>query len=206
MRGRGWLILGAAAGVAIGFAHVGQVADPARSLANGAQQAVGSGGHRLLSSAAGHGAPRTAVETVGALLVVVVPGLAALLLVVAARSALRLRGLVAVVLVGLGVAAYAYQPGRTASEALVVALVLAGVAVVAAGPLVAAPLCALAGLIGAEFVSRLVANRGALSDTVAAGVHQAVYHSAGSSMLLQVGVLVLAAVPFAVIARLILSQ
>ncbi len=134
----------------------------------------------------------------GALLVVVVPGLAALLLVVAARSALRLRGLVAVLLVGLGVAAYAYQPGRTASEALIVTLVLAGVAVVAAGPLVAAPLCALAGLIGAEFVSRLVANRGALSDSVAAGVHQAVYHTGGSSLALHAGVLVLAAVPFAV--------
>ncbi len=47
MRGRVWLILGAAVGVAIGFAHVGQLADPARSLANGAEQAVGSGGHRL---------------------------------------------------------------------------------------------------------------------------------------------------------------
>jgi hypothetical protein len=206
VRGRVWLILGAAAGVAIAFAHVGQFADPARSLANGAQQAVGSGGHRLLASAAGHGVPRTAVGTVAALLVVVVPGVAALLLVVAARCALRLRGLVAILLVGLGVAAYAYQPGRTASEAVVVALVLAGVAVVAAGPVVAAPLCALAGLIGAEFVSRLVANRGALFDTVAVGVHQAVFHTGGSSLALQAGVIILAVVPFVVMARLILSE
>jgi hypothetical protein len=206
MRGRVWLVLGAAAGVAMAVLHVGSVADPARSLANSAQQVVGTGGHKLLTSAAGHGAPRRAVQAVAALLVVLVPGVTALLLVAAARSALRLRGLIAVLLVGLGVAAYAYQPGRTAWEALVVAVVLAAVAILASGPLVAAPLCTLAGLIAAEFVSRLLANRAALSHQAAAAVHQAMYHTGGSSLGLQAGVLVLAAVPLVVTARLILSR
>jgi hypothetical protein len=206
MRGRVWLVLGAAAGVAMAVLHVGSVADPARSLANSAQKVVGTGGHKLLSSAAGHGAPRPTIQAVAALLVVVVPGVTALLLVAAARSALRLRGLVAVLLLGLGVAAYAYQPGRTASEALVVAVVLAAVAILASGPLVAAPLCALAGLIGVEFVPRLLANRAAMSNDAAAAVHQAVYHTGGSSLALQAGVVVLAVVPFVLIARLILSR
>ena len=75
---------------------------------------------------------------------------------------------------------------REHRQAPVVALALAGVAVVAAGPPVAAPLCALAGLIGAD--------RGAVTDTVAAGVHQAAYHTGGSPVALQAGMLVPAAV------------
>jgi hypothetical protein len=206
MSGRVWFILGAAVGVAMAVLRVGSLAGPARSLANGAEHVVGTGGHKLLASAAGHGAPPRAVQAVTALLVVLVPGVTALLLVAAARTALRVRGLIAVLLVGLGVAAYAYQPGSTASEALVVAVVLAVVAIVAAGPLVAAPLCALAGLIGAEFLPRLLADRGALSNTAAGALHHALYNGSGSSAALQAGVLLLAAVPFVLVARLILSQ
>jgi hypothetical protein len=206
MKGRMWMIFGAAVGIALVVARVPYFAGATRSLADSVQQLVGAAGHRVITSAATHGAPRRAVQAVSAVLAVVVPGVTALLLVVAARGTLRLRAVIAVLLVALGGAAYAYQPRGVASGALLLAIAVAGVAVAATGPLVAAPLCALAGLIGAEFLPRLLARHSTLPNAPVEALHRALFDTAGSPLVLRVVVLVVAAVPFAVGARLILSS
>lgn len=201
-----WLIIGAAVGIALVVTRVPYFAGATRSLADSVQQLVGAGGHRVITSAASHGAPRRAVQGVSAVLAVMVPGVTALLLVVAARGTLRLRAVIAVLLVALGGAAYAYQPRGVASGALLLAIAVAGVAVAATGPLVAAPLCALAGLIGAEFLPRLLARHSTLPNAPVEALHQAIFDTTGSPLVLRVVVLVIAALPFAVGARLILSR
>ena len=76
----------------------------------------------------------------------------------------------------------------------------------ATGPLVAAPLTALASLIGAEFLPRLLARRSMVPNAPVEGLHQAMFNSPGSPVALRIGVLVIAALPFAIAARLILSS
>jgi hypothetical protein len=204
MKGRIWLIIGAAFGIALAIGQVPYVAGAARSLDDSIQQMVGAAGHKVITSAAGHGAPRRAVQSVSAVLAVIVPGITALLFVIAAKGSLRLRAVIAVLLVAVGGAAYAYQPRGVASGALVLAIVVAGAAVAATGPLVAAPLAALASLIGAEFLPRLLARRSMVPNAPVEALHQALFNSPGSPLALRIGVLVIAALPFALAARMLL--
>lgn len=203
MKGRIWLILGVLAGIAIGLGHLPYVAGAARSLSDTAQRLVDSGGTSLVHSAASHGAARRIVEGVAAAVAVLAPGITALLLVVAARLTIRFRVVIGVLVLALGIAGYHYAPAGTASGALGLAVVAAVVAVLATGPLVAAPLAALAGLIGTEYLPRLVSGRLSVPRGTVIEMHEALFAHAGAPTWLQVVVLVAAAVPFAVAARFV---
>jgi hypothetical protein len=206
MTGRIWLIGGVVLGVAIAAGEVPFVAGAAHSLSDTAQHIVGTGGHKLITSAAHHGVSRRIVNAATALLGVLVPGATALLLVVGAVGTLRLRAIVALALAVLGAASYAYQAGGVATGALVVALVVGAIALVATGPLVVAPLAALAGLIAGGFLPRLFERTATLPDAPVATLHQAIFNSAGSPLGLRVVVVIVGAIPFAVGARLVLSR
>jgi hypothetical protein len=196
------MVVGVVAGLALALGEVPYLAGAARSLADTAQRLVGTGGHRLVTSAARRGAPHTAVLIVTALLGVALPGVTALILVVAARGTLRLRALIALALVALGAATFAYQGHGVASGALVLALAVAGIAVAATGPLIVAPLSALAGLLCGETLPRILSRHSTLPDAPVAAIHAALYHSATSPGWLRVVVLIVAAVPFFFAARL----
>ncbi|MGH9059658.1 MAG: hypothetical protein ACRDZY_09130, partial [Acidimicrobiales bacterium] len=144
MKGRAWLIIGAVLGLALSLGKFPYLAGAARSLADTAEQLVAAGGHHLLTTTANHGASQRTVLIVTALLGVVLPGVTALLLVSAARGTLRIRAVVGLLVLALSAASFAYHPHGVATGAVVLALVVAGVAVALSGPLVAAPLCALA--------------------------------------------------------------
>lgn len=203
MKGRVWLLVGIAAGVAIAVGKLVFFAGAATSLSDTAQRVVGTAGLTLIHSAAHHGAPRRVVEGITAVLAVLAPGVTALLLICAARGALRLRALIGLLLAGLGVAAFFYLPHGVAAGVAGLALVAAGIAVVATGPLVATPLAALAAIIAASFLPQLLASKSALPNLPVSALHQAVFASAGSPLWLRIVVLVLAALPFAFAARLI---
>ena len=203
MKGRIWLLVGIAVGVAVGIGKLAYFAGAATSLCDTAQRLVGSGGHALVRSAAGHGASRRTLDAITAVVAVLVPGVTALLLVYAARATLHLRAVVALVMAGLGVAAFFYLPHGVAAGAAVLAFVAAGVAVAATGPLVAAPLAALGALIATEFLPRILASHSTLPNVPVAALNQAIFAGAGSPVWLRVVVLVLAALPFALAARLV---
>ncbi len=74
------------------------------------------------------------------------------------------------------------------------------------GPLVAAPLAGLAALIGAEFLPQIVEGRSTLATANVAAFHQALVNRAGIPTWLQVVLLVVAAVPFALAARLLVRS
>ncbi len=203
MKGRIWLLVGIAAGVAVAVGKLVFFAGAATSLSDTAQRVVGTAGLTLIHSAAHRGAPRRAVEGLTAVLAVLAPGVTALLLVCAARGALRLRALIGLLLAALGVAAFFYLPHGVAAGVAGLALVAAGIAVLATGPLVAAPLAALAALIAAAFLPRLLASKSTLPNLPVSALHQALFTSAGSPLWLRIVVLALAALPFAFAARLI---
>ncbi|MGA2803438.1 MAG: hypothetical protein ABSF89_03455 [Acidimicrobiales bacterium] len=203
MKGRIWLLVGIAVGVAVGVGKLAYFAGAATSLSDTAQRLVGSGGHTLVRSAAGHGASRRTLNAITAVAAVVVPGVTALLLIYAARATLHLRAVVALVMAGLGVAAFFYLPHGVAAGAAVLAFVAAGIAVAATGPLVAAPLAALAALIATEFLPRILASHSTLPNVPVVALNQAIFAGAGSPVWLRVVVLVLAALPFALAARLV---
>jgi hypothetical protein len=207
LRGRGWLLIGAALGVAIALGHVPYLAGAGRSLANTAERLVTSGAIRLIKDAADHGTPRRVLLGVGAVVAVALPGLTAWLLLVAARASLRIRSLIALGVVALGACSYAYQPKGSASGVLLLALLVAAFAVAVTGPLVAAPLAMGAGLIGAEFLPTLVTSRlgSAVSQGSVNAMHLALYNRPGTPAALQIAMLVVAALPFAFAARLLLS-
>jgi hypothetical protein len=205
MRGRGWLILGAVVGVILALGHVAYLAGAARSLADAIERVVGSGGHRLITSAAHHGASQRVVEGATSLVAVLLPGVTALLLVLAAKGTLRLRAVVALLIVAFGAAAFAYQPRGHATGVLVLVLIVAGLAVVLTGPLVAAPLCALAGLIAGQFLPRVVTNHGIAAGPVNQA-HLAIFGTPGTPLALRVGLLVVACVPFVFAARSLLTS
>ncbi|MCU4183359.1 hypothetical protein K6U06_03235 [Acidiferrimicrobium sp. IK] len=202
MKGRVWMVVGVAAGLALSLGRAPYLAGAARSLADTAQRLVGSAGNKLLTSAAKHGAPHSAVVVVTALVAVALPGITALVLIVAARSTLRLRAVIAVLLVALGAAAYVYQGHGVASGTLVMALAVAGIAVAATGPLVVAPLAALAGLLCGQTLPRVLAAHTTLPNAPVAAIHQALYHSPATPAWLRVAVLIVAGVPFFFAARL----
>ena len=60
-------------------------------------------------------------------------------------------------------------------------------------------------LIGAEFLPRLLAFRSMVPNAPVEALHQAIFNSVGSPLALRVVVLVIAALPFAIAARLLLS-
>ncbi len=197
MRGRLWLVVGVLVGIALAAGAVPYLAGAARSLSDDAQRVVGSAGAHLVRALGGVGAPGRVVLGLTAVVAVLVPGVTAWLLVLAARGVRRLRVVVAVVLALIGIAAFFYQPAGNALGALVLALAVAGAAVALSGPLVVAPLAALAGPIGAEFLPRLLVGPAAIPDAPVSQLHQAVFASPGSPWWLRVVLVVVAAVPFA---------
>jgi hypothetical protein len=202
-KGRVWLLLGAAAGVAVGIGRVPYLAGAASSLADTALRVVDSGGLTLVHDAARHGAPRRAVRGLAALVGLLLPGVTALLLVLAARGTLRLRSIVGALLALLGLAAFFYLPAGPAAGVALLALAAAGVALAATGPLVAAPLVALAALIATEYLPRLLDVRGGPPGAPVAALHAALFAAPGSPLWLRALALVVAAIPFAVAARLV---
>ena len=196
MKGRIWLLVGVAVGVAVGVGKLAYFAGAATSLSDTAQRLVGSGGHSIVRSVAGRSASRRTLNAITAVVAVLVPGVTALLLVYAARATLQLRAVVALVMAGLGVAAFFYLPHGVAAGAAVLAFVAAGIAVAATGPLVAAPLAALAALIATGFLPRILASHSTLPNVPVAALNQAIFAGAGSPVWLRVVVLVLAALPF----------
>lgn len=200
------MVVGVGAGVGVALGHLPFLAGAARSLADTAQHVVGSGGGRVVTAVASHGAPRRTVVALTVVFAVLLPGVTALLLVMAARGTLRLRALVGLGLVALGAASYLYQPKGVASGEMVLALVAAAIAVAATGPLVVAPLAGLAGLIGAEFLPQLVSSSPTLAAAGVDAFHHAVTGRPGLPVGWQVVLLVVAAVPFAFAARLVLRR
>lgn len=206
MKGRVWLIIGVALGVAVAVGRLPYLAGAGRSLATTAERLVLSGANRIISAAATAGASKRAVLALGSLVAVVLPGLTALLLVVAARASLRIRAVIAVLVVALGAASYAYQPHGNATGVLILALVVAGLAVTLTGPLVAAPLALGAGLIGGEYLPTLVSGGMAATQSSVNAMHMALFNRPGTPAALQVAMLIIAALPFAWAARLIVSR
>ncbi|MHB1987098.1 MAG: hypothetical protein ACYCSF_03810 [Acidimicrobiales bacterium] len=204
MKGRIWLLVGAATGVAIGVGKLAYLAGAATSLSGTAQRIVGTGGLTLIHAAARHGAPRRAIEALVAVLALLVPGITALVLVCAARGTLRLRTVIAFFLAALGAAAFFYLPHGAASGVALLGLVIAGIAVVASGPLVAAPLAAVAALIGTLYLPLLLASHQRLPTVPVAALHQVLFATAGTPLWLRLVAFALGAVPFALAARLIL--
>lgn len=203
MRGRVWLIIGTVAGIAIAAGKVPYLAGAARSLADDAQRLVGSGGDALINGAASSGAPRRVVLGATAVVAVLMPGVTSLLLVLAARGALRLRAIVAVLLAVFGAASFAYQAHGNALGVITLALVVGAGALALTGPLVTAPLCALAALVGAEFLPRLLQSAPHLPNAPVSELHQALLSTSGTPLWLQLVMLVIAVVPFAFAARLV---
>ena len=203
MRGKLWLVVGVAVGVAIGIGKLPYFAGAATSLTDTAERVVGSGGHTLIRDAATHGASLRVVNAVTAVLSVLVPGVTALLLVYAARTTLHLRAVIAILVAALGVAAFFYLPHGIAIGVAVLAFAAAGIAIAATGPLVAAPLAAVAALIATSFLPRILSSHSSLANVPVRALDQAIFQSAGSPLWLRVVVLVIAALPFAAAARLI---
>lgn len=206
MSGRKWLVLGAALGVAVAVGDIPFLADAGRFLADTALRVVNSGGDRLVRAVAASGASRRSVLGLTAVVATLVPGVTALAAVVAARGTMRARAIVAVVLAILGVVSFFYEPTGTASKEVVLALVLAGLAVVASGPLVVAPLAGLAGLLGATYLPALWRQREVAGTQAVEAMHQALFARPGDPTALRVAMLVVAALPFAQALRLVLRR
>ena len=205
MRGRVWLILGVIVGIAVSAGRLPYVAGAARSFAATAEHLVLSGANRIISGAAKHGAPKRAVLGVGGVLAVIVPGVTALLLILAARVSLRVRTLISLLIVAVGAASYVYQPHGEATGVLILALMVAGLAVALTGPIVAFPLSLLAGLIGGSFVPTLFSKHFAATQNAVSALHVAIYNRPGHPLALQVALLVVALIPFAWAAKLVAS-
>jgi hypothetical protein len=202
MKGRPWLLAGLAVGVAIGIGKLPYLSGAASSLSDTSQRLVGSGGLDLVHWLAKHGAPRRVVEGLAAFVSILVPGVTALLLVLAARFTLRLRALIGLLVALLGAAAYHYLGVGIATGTLALALLLAGlVAVAATGPIVVLPLAALAALIGTEYLPRLVTGARSVPRSAVVTLHEAINSHPGAPLWLSVIALVVAAVPLAVAAR-----
>ena len=204
MKGRIWLLLGVAVGIAIGVGHLPYFAGAARSLSDTSQRIVASAGSSLVHSVAKRGWLRRLIEGLSALLGLLVPGATALLLVAAARFTLHLRLIVGLVVLVIGIASFGYLAHGLAIGTVLLALGAAAIVVMATGPLVAAPLAALAALIGTEFLPRLVSGRTSVSHSSIVTLHRALFMTAGSPIWLELVMLAVAAVPFAIAARLVI--
>src|ERR1700683_664753 len=98
MKGSIWIIVGVAAGFAIGIGKLVFFAGAAISFSDSAERVVGTVGLSLINWAAKDGAPRRVVEAITAVLAVLIPGITALVLMVAARATLRVRALIGLLL------------------------------------------------------------------------------------------------------------
>lgn len=203
MRGRVWLVIGVIAGIAAAAGRLPYLTGASRSLAATGERLVLSGAHRIISGTASHGAPRRAVLGIGGVLAVLVPGVTALLMIVAAKASLRIRTLISLLIVAAGAASYVYQPHGEATGVLVLALVVAGLAVALTGPLVAFPLALGAGLIGASYLPTLFSKHFAATQTGVNALHVAIFNRPGQPLALQVVLLIVALVPFAWAAKLV---
>lgn len=201
--GRVWLVVGVIAGIAVAAGRLPYLAGAGRSLVATSERLVLSGANRIIAGAADHGAPKRVVLGVGGVLSLLVPGVTALLLIVAARVSLRVRTLIAILIVGVGAASYVYQPHGEASGVLVLALLVAGLAVALTGPLVAFPLALTAGLIGAVYLPTLLAKHFDATQSGVEALHEAIYNRPGQPLALQVILLVVAVLPFAWAAKLV---
>ena len=201
--GRVWLVVGVIAGIAVAAGRLPYLAGAGRSLAATAERLVLSGADRIISGAADHGAPKRVVLGVAGVLAVLVPGVTALLLIVAARVSLRVRTLIAILIVAVGAASYAYQPHGPAGGVLVLALIVAGLAVALTGPLVAFPLALTAGLVGAAYVPTLFSKHFAATQDAVNALHEAIYNRPGQPLALQVILLIAALLPMAWAVRLV---
>jgi hypothetical protein len=206
VKGHLWLLVGVVVGVAISLGHIPYLAGAARSLANTAQRLVASGGQHIINSVADHGASQRVVLGISALIALLLPGVTALLLIVAAKGTLRLRSLIALALVALGASTFIYQPHGTAAGALALALAVGGIAVALSGPLVVAPLAGLAGLIGGEYLPRLVSTHPTVPSAVVRQLHEALLSNPGAPTWMRVVALIIAVAPFAIALRLVLSR
>lgn len=200
------MIIGTVVGVAIALGRVPFLAGGARGLADTALRLVGSGGNDLISTVAHHGAPRRVVLGLAALVGVLAPGITALLLVLAARSTLRLRAVVGLLIAVIGGATFIYQPNGVAIRGVVIALVVAGIAVAATGPLVAAPLAALAGLIGGSYLPHLIADQNGVEGGAVQAMHTALWGHPGDPTALRVTLVVVAVVPFVLALRWVVRR
>lgn len=205
MRGRVWVLLGLAAGVVLGIVRAPYLFGAATLLAGTAERLVGSAGSLLVRDVAHHGAGRRATLGVFAVLGLVAPGVTALLLVVAARLGLRLRLLIGLLVLVIGTDGFHYFGRGVASGSLVLALGAAGLAVVAAGPLVVVPLAGLAGLLATEFLPRLFTTARSIPHAAVEELHRALFATPGSPWWLEVVLVAVAALPFAAAARLALA-
>ena len=204
MRGRLWLVLGVIVGVAVAVGRLPYLAGAGKSLADTAESLVLSGINRLVHDAATRGAPKRAVQGIGAVIAVLLPGITALLLVIAAKTTLRIRAIVALLIVAVGAVSYVYHPHGNATGVLVLALALAGLAVAITGPFVAAPLSFGAGLIGAEFLPTLMAKHSTVTQKAVNALHLAIFNKPGAPFGLQLLMLIVAVLPFAWAARMVL--
>lgn len=202
--GRVWLIAGALLGVAVSAGHFPYLAGAGRTLADTAVQLVGSGADRMIRAAAATGAPRRVTLGLGAVAAALLPGVTALLLIVAARGSLRLRALVGLLILALSATSYLYHPGGTATGVMLLTLAVAGLAVALTGPLVAAPLAALAGLIAGQFLPALFRAGSTATQGIVDDLHEALFNHSGAPLGLRVIVLAIATIPFAFATRLIL--
>jgi len=205
MKGRIWIILGVLVGIAMGIGHFPYFSGAAASLSDTALRIVGTGGLTLVHDAAHVGAPRRVVEGFQAVVALLVPGVTAFLLILAAKGTLHLRTIVAVLVAALGVAAFVYLPGGDAVGVLLLALAAAGLVVAATGPLVATPLAALAALIATVYLPLLVTDHSTLPAGLVDTLHRALFATPGTPLWLRVIVLVVAIVPFALAARRVLD-
>lgn len=205
MSGRIWIVLGVLVGVAMGIGHFPYFSGAAASLSDTALRIVGTVGLTIVHGTAQAGAPRRVVEGLQAVVAVIVPGLTAWLLIVAAKGTLHLRTVVGVLVAALGVGAFFYLPAGSAIGVFVLALAAAGLAVMATGPLVAAPLAALAALIATVYLPRLITDHSILPAGPVNTLHRALFSTPGSPLWLQVVLLVVAIAPFALAARRVLD-
>jgi len=203
MKGRLWVVLGVVAGVAIGLGRLVYFDGAAISLCDTTLRIVDTAGLTMIHYAARYGAPRRVVLGLAAVLAIVLPGITALLLVVAARTTMRLRQIIGILLAALGVAAFFYLPAGTAVGVAALALLAAAFVVAATGPLVVVPLAALAALIATVFLPRLVLGHDSRLSAPISTLHQALFVTVGSPLWLRIAAAALAAIPFALASRLL---
>lgn len=205
MAGRRWLIIGAVLGVAMAFGGVPWITGAARVLADTALSVVAGGGRDLVRSVATAGVQMRIVDGVTGVVAVLAPGVTALLLVVAARATLRVRGIVGLLIVALGAAAFAYHPSGIAIGTLALVLAVAALAVAATGPLVATPLSALAGLLAGTYLPGLLLHAD-VSRAAVSALHTGIYGTAGAPFWLRVVLVVVAVLPFVLALRGVLRR
>jgi len=195
VRLRLWMLVGIAVGLAVGIGHLPYLAGAPGSLAQISVRMVERAGHRLVGAAALHGASERVVRGLAATVALVAPGVAALALVGAARGVLVVRRLVAVMLLALAAAAFFALPTGAAVGVAGLALGAAAIAVVASGPLLVAPLVAVATVVGTGFLPRILSTANALAGPVGE-LHLALSNSVGAPLWLRAIGLIVATVPF----------